>query len=263
MTDECQARNELYVREYDPQKLIPGWQEEIAYLGVQSEHVRKVHPGRLDQPYGADDLQRLDLFVPEGVKRPPIQMFFHGGGWQGGDKATRAYPAKWFGAKGVVWASVNYRLAPRATLDEIVDDARHALQWIYENAGTFGGDRNRIFVTGNSAGGHLTGCLLMPGWKGDYGLPDDVIKGATTLSGVFDMRPVERSGVRSTVSARTTNNSSGTETSNRLLIFTKPEIDFFSDNRISRLWTGAIPTNRSASVFQRSSAENSRNSERE
>ncbi len=199
MTDEHQAQRELYLREYDPQKLIPGWQEEIAYLGVESEHARKAHPDRLDQRYGPDDLQRLDLFVPEGVKRPPIQMFFHGGGWQGGDKATRAYPAKWFGPKGVVWASVNYRLAPHATLDEIVDDARHALRWIYENAGIFGGDRNRIFVTGNSAGGHLTGCLLMPGWKGDYGLPEDVIKGATTLSGVFDMRPVERSGVRSTV----------------------------------------------------------------
>ena len=118
MANNFEAEIELYQREYDPQKGIANWQQGIGHLEIESERVRQRLPCRLDVAYGNDPLQKLDLYVPEAANDAPIQMFLHGGGWHGGDKSSRGYPAEWFVPKGVIWISVNYRLAPAANLDE-------------------------------------------------------------------------------------------------------------------------------------------------
>ena len=66
---------------------------------------------------------------------------------------------------------------------------RAAVAWTYENASGFGGDPGRIHVAGHSAGGHLVAILLATDWEGEYGLPDDIIIGATAISGLFDLTP--------------------------------------------------------------------------
>jgi arylformamidase len=83
----------------------------------------------------------------------------------------------------------NYALCPAVTIDEIVRQTRAAVAWTYENAPSFDGDPERIHVAGHSAGGHLVGMLLATDWPGDYGLPADIVKGATAISGLFDLAP--------------------------------------------------------------------------
>jgi arylformamidase len=176
-------------RGYEIEALIPDWQQHVARMGAASERVKKALGGRLDVAFGPDPLQRLDLFMP-ATKGAPVQIYIHGGAWRGSDKAGRAYPAEVFVPAGVIWAPINYRLAPGATLDQIVDDVRLAVSWVYKNADSIGADRDRIYVSGNSAGGHLSGMVLAEGWEPAFDVPSGVVKGACAVSGVFDMRPI-------------------------------------------------------------------------
>ena len=146
--------------------------------------------GVLDIPYGDDPLQRLDVFAPSVSGAAPVMVYIHGGYWKGGEKAGRRFPAPLFNDSGIAWISINYRLTPTVTIDAIVDDARSALAWVYANAAGHGCDRDRISISGSSAGGHLVGMLLAPGWHRDYGVPPDVIKGACVMSGVFALEPL-------------------------------------------------------------------------
>jgi arylformamidase len=85
---------------------------------------------------------------------------------------------------------VNYALAPHVTLAEIVRQCRAAVAWVYKHAPEFGGDPARIHVSGSSAGGHLAAMLLAPGWESEFGMPNDLVAGATLLSGLYDLEPV-------------------------------------------------------------------------
>lgn len=151
-----------------------------------------VAPGRglLDLEYGPDPLQRLDLFPVPDRGPAPVMVYIHGGYWVAGDKIGRRFPAPLYNDAGIAWAAINYRLAPGCTMDEIVADVRGALAWIYRNAADHGIDPDRIHIAGTSAGGHLTGMLLAPGWHAGYGVPEDVVKGACATSGLFDLAPL-------------------------------------------------------------------------
>jgi arylformamidase len=65
--------------------------------------------------------------------------------------------------------------------------------WAYKNAKSFGGDPNRIYVSGHSSGGHLAGCVLTTDWEKDYGVPNDIVKGGLVCSGMYDLKPVRLS----------------------------------------------------------------------
>ena len=136
--------------------------------------------------YGEADIQKLDIF-PAAKPRAPVLIDIHGGGWTAGSKNARSFPAAAIVPKGATWVPIDYGLAPAFKLDAIVDHVRSAIAWVYKNIARHGGDPDRIFVSGNSAGGHLVATLLMPGWPAKYGVPEDVIKGACAMSGVYDM----------------------------------------------------------------------------
>jgi arylformamidase len=181
------SRDELD-REYDIEATVPDLAGLLDGFQARADKVKSEIPGQLDLAYGPDPLQALDAFSGD-LAGAPILVFIHGGYWKGGDKGGRSFPAPLFNRNGIVWAPINYRLAPAATLDEIEDDARSALGWVYRNAETIGGDPERIYVAGTSAGGHLTGMLLAPGWHDAYDMPDNVVKGACAMSGLFDLSP--------------------------------------------------------------------------
>ena len=86
--------------------------------------------------------------------------------------------------------AVNYALAPTVTVAEIVRQCRAAVAWIHAHADEFGGDGTRIHLGGSSAGGHLAAMMLTPGWEADFGVPDNLVAGATLLSGLYDLEPV-------------------------------------------------------------------------
>lgn len=142
----------------------------------------------IDVPFGSDPLQKLDLFL---TKTPggALLVFIHGGYWRAQDKAEFSYVAESYVAHGVNVAVINYRLAPRATMDDIVADIRAAVAFLYRRSGDYGYTPDRIFVSGSSAGGHLTAMALTTDWT-SLGLPADAVKGGCALSGLYDLEPI-------------------------------------------------------------------------
>lgn len=178
--------------QYDIEATVPNVGELMADYHARSVQIADTVPATLDLPYGSDSRQCLDLFVPTGAELSPAQLFFHGGFWRGSSKDDRRFPALVFFERGVAWVPVEYRLAPDVTLDDIVDDARSAVKWIYENGSDHGLDPKRIFVSGNSAGGHLVGMIAADDWQQKYGLPLDVVRGACAVSGLYELDPLRQ-----------------------------------------------------------------------
>lgn len=172
-------------RPFDIEGASPGFRDDLKRYSGASAATRARRPCRLDVAYGDGPAERLDIFTTQRP-RAPVVVFIHGGGWRASSKSDRSFPADVFCEAGAVWVSLEYPLAPGATLDEMVASVRRGIAWVWRHAETFGGDPARIFVCGNSAGGHLTGMALGTDWPA-LGVPADVIKGATTVSGVFEM----------------------------------------------------------------------------
>ena len=144
-----------------------------------STAVRSSPRARLDIPYASRPRTRFDYF-PSGAARAPLFVFIHGGYWQRNDKDMFAFLADGPRAHGIDVAVVGYTLAPEARLTDIVEEIRRALSVLWERADDLGFDRDRLFVGGWSAGGHLTAIVSgHPAFRG--GLP---------ISGIFDLEPI-------------------------------------------------------------------------
>jgi arylformamidase len=154
-------------------------------------------PCQLDISYGNHPLQAVDYF-PAKQGNAPIVIFIHGGYWRALDKKSYSFVAPSFIDSNCAVCSVNYRLAPEARLEEILDDVTKALRSIREHATAINGNPNDLYVTGHSAGGHLalmTAMLLQE--KNDPLLSS--IKGVLSLSGLFDLDPVRNSFLNETL----------------------------------------------------------------
>jgi arylformamidase len=91
-----------------------------------------------------------------------------------------------FTDRGVLFASIGYRLAPRFTWPACFDDAAGAVAWLFRNAGDYGGNPGRIVVGGRSAGAHLASLLAVRrDWQAAHGLDPDVVRGCISISGVY------------------------------------------------------------------------------
>ncbi|HET7270440.1 MAG TPA: alpha/beta hydrolase, partial [Rubrobacter sp.] len=153
----------------------------------ESKKVREDFDYRLDVPFGPTLAEHVDLYPTE--ERAPVLIYIHGGFWHLRTSKEFGFVARGPVSEGVATIVTNYALCPRVTIDEIVRQARAAVAWVYENALSFDGDSRRIHVAGHSAGGHLVAMLLATDWEGEYGLPADIIKGATAVSGLYDLAP--------------------------------------------------------------------------
>ena len=108
-----------------------------------------------DQPYGADPRQVLDVYRPSACSGVPVVIFIHGGAYTSSDKdigEPYGNVATWFARAGMLGINANYRLAPAAKWPAGAEDVRGMVAWAKANAARFGGDPNRIFLIGHSAG---------------------------------------------------------------------------------------------------------------
>lgn len=107
-----------------------------------------------DEKYGPHERHRLDVFEPEqkGDSLAPVLVFLHGGGFVRGDKSTYANIGTYFARHGVLGITMNYRFAPEIQWPEGSEDIAGAIKWIKKNGKNYGGDPNRIFLMGSSAG---------------------------------------------------------------------------------------------------------------
>ena len=182
-------------REYRARGTVPVevFEACIARYGADSARARESLECRTDVAYGETADEVVDIF-PAG-DGAPVLFYIHGGYWRMLSQRESAFMAECFVGLGAAVVTVNYSLAPAASLDVIVAQCRRALAWTYREAVSFGGDPERIFVTGSSAGGHLTGAMISGGWHADFGVPEDIVKGACAISGIFDLEPIRLSEV--------------------------------------------------------------------
>lgn len=168
----------------------PGAPQYLEQAMAWSNEVRTSCRVALDLPYGDDERQKLDVYMPdvEASQPVPVLLFMHGGYWVIGHKDLMGFMAPAITPAPALLVAVGYRLAPGAKYPQQVEDCRAALRWVYDNIAGYGGDPGRIYVGGHSAGGHLAAMLaLQHDHLGAAGLPSDVIKGCFTVSGVFDV----------------------------------------------------------------------------
>jgi arylformamidase len=139
----------------------------------------------------------VDLYKTRRPKAP-IFVFVHGGEWRFGSAKSTAFPAEMFINAGAHYVLPDYQLVQDAggSLRPMVDQLRRAVAWVYRNAAEFGGDPDRIYLGGFSAGAHLAAVVLTTNWTKDFDLPADMIKGGICISGIYDLKPVRLSARR-------------------------------------------------------------------
>ena len=151
----------------------------VAGWTARSDVIRKMPGARLDLRYGEGARHRLDVF-PSGAPAAPTLLYIHGGYWQMNDKEPYAFLGEGVLAAGFNLALVEYTLAPAARMDQIVDEIRRSVAWTIEHTKDFGGDPARVFVSGHSAGGHLTAMAMT----------EARLAGGIAISGLYDLEPI-------------------------------------------------------------------------
>ncbi len=196
LAEEADWPREIIDRDYGARGSVTSDVFEAAmrdYLS-RSEEMRD-HARHLDVVYDEASGQTVDIYGV-GAEPRPVFVFIHGGYWRMLSKHDSAFMAGMLARHDIATAVVDYRLAPEVSLDEIVREVRAALSFLWKNGRALGIDPERIFVGGSSAGGHLTGAVLAGGWQADFAVPEDVVKGAMPISGLFHLAPIARSFVQ-------------------------------------------------------------------
>jgi arylformamidase len=182
--------NDFLEREYNPRVQIPQFADFFARWKRSALETRESLRASLDIAYGPASAETLDYF-PAAAASAPLLIFIHGGYWRALDKADFSWVAPGFVAAGISVAVLNYGLAPTTPVPEIVAQMRRGCAWLHGNAPGLGVDAQRIFCSGHSAGGHLTGMMLATDWPSlSRSLPKRLLAGALTVSGVFDLQPL-------------------------------------------------------------------------
>jgi acetyl esterase/lipase len=154
-------------------------EEYVADWMKRSDVVRRTPGARIDLRYGDGDRHRVDVF-PCGRSAAPTLVYIHGGYWQMNDKEPYAFLGEGLLPAGFNLAVIEYTLAPAVRLDEIVREVRSAVAWTIDHAKEHGGDPARVFVSGHSAGGHLTAMAMT----------DTRVAGGVAISGLYDLEPI-------------------------------------------------------------------------
>lgn len=187
--------------QYDLRTAAPDHEVWAARRTNWSERARAGLACSLGVRYGTTDRQAMDIFpaaegtVPAGGLAP-VEVYIHGGAWRAKSKEDVSFIAEALVPAGVMFVAIDHDLLPAVTLDQIVAQVRAAVAWIHRNIAGFGGDPDRLHISGHSSGAHLAAMVLATDWA-SLGLPADTIKAACLTSGLFDLEPVrlsERNG---------------------------------------------------------------------
>ncbi|MEM5318263.1 alpha/beta hydrolase [Paraburkholderia sp. JHI869] len=144
--------------------------------------------------YGATSVETLDLYSAK-ERKAPVHIFVHGGAWRAGSASQFGFLAEMFVKRGVHFIVPDFINVIEAggNLMQMSEQVNRCLEWVYKNASSFGGDPDRIYISGHSSGAHLAAVALTTNWEKDYGLPSGFIKAATLISGIYDLKPVRLS----------------------------------------------------------------------
>lgn len=150
-----------------------------------------------DIAYADGPRKHLDIYVPETLTGlAPIVFFIYGGAWDHGDKADYQFVGYALASRGFVTVIADYRLYPEVRYPDFLEDNAQALRWVQDHIVQYGGDINRLFIAGHSAGAYNAVMLgLEPAFFREYGVTMP-IKAIAGLSGPYDFYPFEYDQVR-------------------------------------------------------------------
>jgi acetyl esterase/lipase len=141
--------------------------------------------------YGDLPRQRLDVYRPHSAAPgAPVVIFFYGGYWQYGSKDDYRFVAQAITSRGFVAVLPDYRLYPAVKFPAFVEDGARALRWTHDNAASFGGDPQHVYLMGHSAGAHIAALLTLDAhYLKDAGLDRNAIRATVGISGPYDFLP--------------------------------------------------------------------------
>lgn len=135
--------------------LMPGFLQ-VGYSYYTSRQIKR------SIVYGDQPRNRLDLYLPKDSDGPkPVVAFVTGGAWIIGYKAWGTVLGLQLADKGIIVACIDYRNFPQATIGDMVKDASQGISFVCNNIAEYGGDPNRIYVMGQSAGAHIASCAVI------------------------------------------------------------------------------------------------------
>jgi len=178
---------------YNNRAAVPTHPQDIARWATESARARAELPYHADLAYGPHPREILDLFTLAAPGRP-LLVFIHGGYWQAMSKGEASQVAHGFVCDGLAnVALLNYPIGPEVRMDRIVAAIRRGILWLWQHAADYGYDRDRIYVSGHSAGGHLTLMAMLTDWPAlDAAAPADLVKGGLSISGLYDLQPIRQ-----------------------------------------------------------------------
>jgi acetyl esterase/lipase len=142
-----------------------------------------------DLAYGGQERQKLDVYTPKGAKNAPVLIFVHGGSWRGGDKSEYPFLADAFVESGYITVTINYRLSPKVQFPAFHQDTALAIRWVRDNIASRGGDPNRIYLMGQSAGAQVAALVALdPTYLREVGLERSAIRAFVGQAGPYDFR---------------------------------------------------------------------------
>ena len=172
-------------REHVPDHLryYESWEPMCSDVLAQFDH-------HIDLKYGDSQREGIDLILPRGNGPHPVQLYIHGGYWMSRSKTDQTFLARPFVEAGAAFGLIEYDLIPDVRISDIVRQCRSAAAWVHANAAAYNLDPHRIYVSGHSAGGHLTIMLSLTDWPTFCGGPTDLMKGGCAISGIYDLTPI-------------------------------------------------------------------------
>ena len=197
------TKGEAVFLDYDQAELDAAY-DQAAYAPTMRQLLKRwvsnsaLTRNRLGAPkrfaYGKTEIEALDVF-PTKHPNAPIFIMIHGGAWRAVRSSDMAFAADLFVNAGAHYVVPDFSAVQDVggSLWPMADQVRRAIAWVHANANRFGGDRSRIYVDGQSSGGHLAAVALTTDWHKDFGLPADAIKGGFCISGMYDLAPVRLS----------------------------------------------------------------------
>jgi acetyl esterase/lipase len=164
---------------------------------VSKRGSRHVLPSRIalstSIAYAKGARHTLDVCRPKTATAAPVIVFFYGGGWRSGSKRIYRSVAKALARRGYVAVLPDYRIYPQVRYPDFLDDGAQAVRWVKDNVKRYGGDSQKIFLMGHSAGAHIAAMLAIDAtWLQKVGLmPGRDIAGLIGVSGPYDFLPLK------------------------------------------------------------------------
>jgi triacylglycerol lipase len=185
MTADFRHRIDAFGRELTPD-LLGGTSMMMAQMfeGMDPQTIEDV-----DIAYGPDPRHRLDLYREQNIENAPVFVFVHGGGFIMGDKRSEQGPfyrnvGDYAARQGWIGVVPTYPLAPDHPWPAGPEALKRVVEWIGANVAEYGGDPERIVLSGQSAGAvHVASYVAHPAY---HAVPGGGIRGAVLMSGLYD-----------------------------------------------------------------------------